>query len=171
MSLEPATDDILIRAIEAGDIAAICSIYNYYIENTIVSFEESAITETEMRERVDRVQTAGYPWLVAQQAGRIVGYSYGFRWRERSAYRFSAEVTVYLDKAFTGAGLGTSLYQHLFGLLREMGITTVIGGIGLPNPGSVALHEKMGLQQAATFRRVGFKFGEWLDVGYWQGEL
>jgi L-amino acid N-acyltransferase YncA len=89
----------------------------------------------------------------------------------RCAYRYSVESTVYLDPSFTGKGVGTRLYERLLASLRASGIHVVIGGIALPNPRSVAFHEKFGLTKAAHFNEVGFKFGEWIDVGYWQARL
>ena len=101
----------------------------------------------------------------------MVGYAYATKWKERSAYRFSAEVSVYLSNQVQGRGLGASLYETLFSKLKEGGINTVIGGITLPNPASVALHEKMGMKKVAHFENVGFKFNQWQDVGYWQLSL
>ena len=167
----PFGDRRVIRPVAKEDIPVICEIYNHYIEHTTVSFEESCVSDAEMTERIERVLSADYPWLVAEYDGCVLGYSYAFRWRERSAYRYAAEVAVYLAKDAVGKGTGTQLYQHLFELLRKRGVTTVIGGIGLPNPASVALHEKMGLKQVAHFNRVGYKFDTWLDVSYWQGDI
>lgn len=165
----PREDGLVIRHVTADDVPAICDIYNHYIEHTTVSFEENTITSRDMQARVDKVVAAGFPWLVAVRQGLVIGYTYAYHWKERSAYRYSAEVTVYLASDAVGKGNGTKLYGKLFELLQSMGIQTVLGGIVLPNPASVALHEKMGLVRAAVFKRVGFKFDEWLNVGYWQG--
>lgn len=161
----------LIRPVRAADIAAIADIYNHYITHTTVSYEEKCLNHSDMAARLNHVLEAGFPWLVAEVEGQVAGYCYAYRWHTRSAYRHTAEITVYLDPAFTGQGLGTALYQALFAALGHMHIRFVIGGISLPNPASVALHTRMGMRKVAHFEQVGFKFGQWLDVGYWQGEL
>jgi len=117
------------------------------------------------------VQGAGLPWLVAVEEGAVVGYAYATKWKERSAYRFSVEVSVYLSNQSHGRGLGAKLYETLFSTLKEGGIHAVMGGITLPNLASVALHEKMGMKKVAHFEKVGFKFDQWHDVGYWQLSL
>ena len=161
----------MIRQVNEKDIAELADIYNYYIENTVVSYEEAVLGKEEMQDRVNAVLEAGYPWLVADEDGRLVGYCYAYAWNQRVAYRHTAEITVYLLPQATGQGWGTLLYQSLFEALKARGIRSVVGGIGLPNPASIALHEKMGLKKVAHFERVGYKFDQWLDVGYWQGDL
>jgi L-amino acid N-acyltransferase YncA len=117
------------------------------------------------------VAQANLPWLVLASEREVVGYAYATKWRERSAYRFSAESTVYLRPDCGGRGHGTRLYDALLTALASRGVHAVMGGIVLPNAASVALHEKVGMRQVAHFREVGFKFGRWLDVGYWQRVL
>jgi phosphinothricin acetyltransferase len=117
------------------------------------------------------VADALLPWLVAEQNRQVVGYAYAGKWHGRSAYRFTAESTVYLHEQFVGCGLGRELYEALLLELRSKSVHAVIGGIALPNPASVALHEKLGFEKAAHYREVGFKFGRWIDVGYWQKML
>ena len=161
----------MIRDFRDADIAAITGIYNHYIEHTAVSFEEVALAPDSMQARVQRILDSGFPWLVAEADGQVAGYCYGCRWNECSAYRYTAEISVYLAPDTVGKGCGTRLYTVLFDRLRNMGIRRVIGGISLPNAASVALHEKMGMKQVALFEKVGYKFGQWLDVGYWQADL
>ena len=158
----------MIRDALPDDAAAIAAIYNHYIEHTVVTFEEATIPPAEVQRRIDARQAMGLPWLVAAPDDEVAGYAYASRWKERSAYRNSVEVTVYLHKDAGGRGLGTRLYRALFERLRERGAHAAIGGIVLPNPASVALHEKMGMEKVAHFKEVGYKFGRWLDVGYWQ---
>jgi phosphinothricin acetyltransferase len=160
-----------IRAAEPADAAGIAAIYNHFVAHTVVTFEEEAVSADEIARRMDDVRSASLPWLVAEQAGRIVGYAYGSKWRARSAYRFSSEVTVYLGPDEGGRGIGSMLYTELFQLLRERGIHVVIGGIALPNDASVKLHEKFGMKKVAHFAEVGFKFGKWVDVGFWECTL
>lgn len=161
----------MIRPAFASDADSIARIYNHYVLNTIITFEEEAVTPQEIVARIAEVTSTSLPWLVAEDAGRIVGYAYASKWKGRCAYRFSVESTVYLDPAAVGTGYGTTLYQHLFAALRHCGMHVVIGGIALPNPASVALHEKLGLKKVAHFHEVGFKFEKWIDVGYWQATL
>ena len=161
----------MIRPATASDSAAIARIYNHFILDTTVTFEEQAVSAQQMAERIEEVASASLPWLVAEQAGKVVGYAYATKWKGRCAYRFSVESTVYLAPGFAGMGVGSKLYDALFAALRERGTHVVIGGIALPNPASIALHEKFGMNKAAHFREVGFKFGKWIDVGYWQAPL
>jgi len=163
-TLERAT----IRAATSTDAESVASIYNYYVTDTVVTFEEEAVSSSQMAERIEEVTSTPLPWLVAEIAGRVVGYAYASKWKGRCAYRFSTEITVYLERGQVGLGLGSRLYAELFPLLRDRGMHVVIGGIALPNPASVALHEKFGLAKVAHFGEVGFKFGRWIDVGYWQ---
>jgi L-amino acid N-acyltransferase YncA len=157
-----------IRPAAAADVEAVARIYNHYVANTTISFEEQTVSPAEMAERIDEVLQARLPWLVAEEAGHLVGYAYAGKWKGRCAYRHSAESSVYLDPQFMGRGIGTRLYQELLAMLRERSIHVVIAGIALPNEASVALHERQGFSKVAHFREVGYKFGQWLDVGYWQ---
>lgn len=159
---------ITIRPAQPDDAVAIAAIYNHYVLTTVISFEEEAVSEADMAGRIADVQAGGLPWLVAEREGRVIGYAYATKWRVRPAYRFSVEVSVYLDAHEQARGIGTRLYEALFAVLREKSVHVVIGGIALPNEASVALHEKFGMRKVAHFAEVGFKFGEWRDVGYWQ---
>ena len=113
------------------------------------------------------VEAAGLPWLVREVDGRIGAYAYATPWRPRSAYRFSVEVTVYVADDARGQGHGRALYTELFAQLKALGRHAVLAGITLPNDASIALHEAMGMTKVAHLPEVGFKFGRWLDVGYW----
>lgn len=160
----------MIRPVRAEDAAAICAIYNHYIANTIISFEEDVLDVAAMERRIADI-TAAYPWFVAEEAGRIVGYSYAGVWRTRMAYRYTVESTIYLAPDATGKGYGTALYGALLEALTAAGFRAVLGGIALPNAASVALHEKCGFVKVGHLPKVGFKLGRWIDVGYWQREL
>jgi len=161
----------MIRDAKLCDAAALTDIYNYYILNTVVTFEEQPITALEMSNRITEVTDAELPWLVAEQNHMIVGFAYASKWKGRCAYRYSAEVTIYLSHSMTSNGIGSALYSELFLRLRANSIHVVLGGISLPNDASIALHEKFGMSKAAHFDEVGFKFGNWVDVAYWQGKL
>ncbi|MEI6893558.1 MAG: N-acetyltransferase family protein [Colwellia sp.] len=162
----------MIRAVQHQDASAICTIYNGYIANTVVTFEEDAITTEDIAKRITQISSAGLPWFVAEDnSGNILGYAYATKWHQRFSYRFSVEVTVYLSAQHTSKGLGTQLYQVLFDDLKEKKIHSVIGCITLPNVASIALHEKFSMEKVAHFKEVGLKFDRWLDVGYWQVTL
>lgn len=161
----------LIRKVRESDIPEIIEIYNPFITKTTVSFEEEAVSAQEMQRRIGQVQDQGLPWLCAEMNGRLAGYAYASRWRERSAYRFTIETTIYLSPTYTGRGIGRSLYSTLLEQVRVHGMHQAIAVITLPNPASVALHEKLGFKQVAHFGEVGYKFNQWFDVGYWQRAL
>ena len=158
----------MIRKIETKDFEAVAEIYNYYILNTVVTFEETEVDSDEIGKRVRKVNDLGFPWLVAVDNECVVGYAYATKWNERSAYKHSCEVTVYLKENCRSKGWGTKLYSDLFAHLPLENSHAVLAGITLPNSLSVALHEKYGMQKVAHFSEVGYKFGQWLDVGYWQ---
>lgn len=159
---------ITIRAATEEDASGIVAIYNHFVVHTVVTFEEHVIDAIEMLRRMQGVWIASLPWLVAEEAGRVIGYAYASKWKERSGYRFSVEATVYCAPDATGRGVGTRLYAGLFPMLRDRGVHAVMGGIALPNEGSVALHEKFGMKKVAHFEQTGFKFDGWIDVGYWE---
>ena len=167
--MTPARQDaVSVRPATAADAAAVARIYNPYVTDTIVTFEEEPVTAAEMAERIDQVLADSLPWLVADVDGVVAGYAYATRWRPRFGYRFSVEVTVYLAADRGGRGIGSKLYEALIAALRERGLRAAMGGIALPNDASVALHEKFGFKKVAHFDQVGIKFDRWIDVGYWQ---
>ena len=157
----------MIRPASARDAEQIARIYNHYIENTIITFEEQPVSATEMAERIARVSSA-HPWLVIESEGDVAGYAYATRWRERASYRWSVESTVYFAPESCRHGLGTTLYSALLDRLRAAEFHCVLGGIALPNDASVGLHEKLGFRKVAELKEVGYKLGKWIDVGYWE---
>ncbi|RMH19905.1 MAG: N-acetyltransferase family protein [Gemmatimonadetes bacterium] len=162
------SEGIEIRAAVPGDGAAVARIYNHYVRETVVTFEEQPVPGLVMAERIRETLAAPLPWLVAEREGQVLGFAHASAWKGRCAYRFSAEVTVYIDPAHVGSGLGRRLYGPLLDELAALGVHTALAGIALPNDASVALHEHFGFEQVAHFREVGFKLGRWVDVGYWQ---
>lgn len=160
--------DTVIRPATSADAAALARIYNPYILETVITFEEQAVSATDMAARLTQVWQLSLPWLVAERSGRVVGYSYASRWKARSAYRLSTETAVYLEPESCGQGLGRRLYEQLLGALHERGIHVALAGIALPNAPSVALHERLGFQKVGQLLEIGFKLGRWVDVGYWQ---
>lgn len=163
---------VTIRPASQADAKAITDIYNHYISNTVVTFEEVPVAPVEMAARLQAVQAASLPWLVGETQAdgqtHVVGYAYATPWKSRSAYRYSVESSVYLAPGAAGKGFGTVLYRALLEELRRTSVHSVMGGIALPNVASVALHERMGFRKVAHLKEVGHKSGQWLDVGYWQ---
>ena len=157
----------MIRPATVAD-AAIADIYNHYVLQTIVTFEEEAVSHDDMARRITETLTAGLPWLVWVEDGEILGYAHASKWKSRCAYRYAVESTVYLGKEATGRGLGTRLYTALLAGLKQLGYHSVIGGVALPNEASVALHDKLDFKKVAHFQEVGWKFQKWIDVGYWE---
>ncbi len=161
---------VQIRDVRDDDAQAICDIYNYYINETIITFEEEPLAVTEIEQRINTI-SADYPYIVAEDAGSLVGYAYANYWRTRSAYRHTVETTIYLDQQATGKGYGKPLYVALLDRLRSEGFHVAMGVIGLPNTASEVMHEQLGFRRAGHFKEVGKKFGKWADVAYWELQL
>jgi len=157
----------MIRAATVKDAKAIRGIYEHYILETVITFEEEPVSVEEMEDRIRRV-TRSFPWLVYESDGKVIGYAYADRWKSRSAYRYAVESTIYVDPRYTGQGIGKQLYGSLIPELRLRSLHSVLGVIALPNPASIALHERMGFVKVAHFKEVGWKFNRWIDVGDWQ---
>ena len=156
-----------IRMANRTDAAAIAAIYNWYIANTVITFEEDPVTEQDMQLRIDRADNEN-PWLVMLEGDELVGYAYAVPWKARAAYRYSKETTVYVHRDYFGHGRGTQLMHSLIDEISKTPIHVLIAGIALPNEGSVALHEKLGFRKIGQFEEVGCKFNKPVDVGYWQ---
>lgn len=157
----------MIREVRVSDAKSIAAIYNYYVVNTVITFEEDIVSTGEMKDRIKNI-TSKLPWIVFEEDGEIFGYAYASEWKSRCAYRYSVESTVYVDNKKKREGVGTQLYRELLAKITAMDIHAVIGGIALPNEGSIALHEKLGFEKVAQFKEVGYKFNSWIDVGYWE---
>jgi phosphinothricin acetyltransferase len=159
----------MIRSATAADAQAICTIYNHFILQSTATFEETAIVPGDMAARIDAITGTGrLPFLVAELDGAVAGYAYAAPWKLRSAYRHTVESSVYVAPGFAGMGLGSRLYQALLQQLREREVHAVLAGIALPNSASIGLHEAFGFSKVGQLREVGNKFGQWLDVAYWQ---
>ncbi|MBN2535565.1 MAG: N-acetyltransferase [Spirochaetales bacterium] len=157
----------MVREVNYKDIQDICEIYNYYIQNTIITFETIPVSYDVMENRIDKI-TSSLPFYVYAENGRVIGYTYATRWKERSAYQFTVESTIYVKFQMQSKGIGTILYTTLLDDLRNKNLHAVIGGIALPNEKSPNLHEKLGFKKVAHFSEVGYKFNKWIDVGYWE---
>jgi len=149
------------------DAAAIAAIYRPVVENTAISFETVAPDSDEIARRLNDTLPS-YPWIVCELDDQIVGYAYATRHRVRGAYRWSVDTSVYVSDRCRRRGVGSGLYASLFAILTAQGYVNAYAGIALPNPGSVGLHESMGFEKVGVYRRVGFKLGQWHDVGWWQ---
>jgi len=154
----------------ARDAGSCAEIYAPYVAASPTSFEEVAPSANEMGERIARL-SATHPWLVAERDSDLLGYAYACQHRERPAYRWSADVSVYVAEPQQRQGIGRSLYEDLLDCLRAQRLRTACAGITLPNEASVALHEQIGFVPVGVYRRIGWKAGAWHDVGWWQLDL
>lgn len=162
----PTRSLLTVRAAQETDLEAVCQLINHYIRTTTVNFRTQPQTLDEWVQDWRRTRER-YPWLVAEDEGRIVGIAYAGPWKARNAYDWCAEVTVYVAPDAHRRGIGRTLYGCLLPMLDAQGYRTMVGVIGLPNDPSVALHEACGFTHAGTLPGVGFKLGEWHDVGFW----
>lgn len=156
-----------IRKANLEDAAEVADVYNYYIQNTHHTFETEPLGADEMRKRIGEV-TGDYPFLVAEEDGRVLGYAYATQFKLRQAYEYASEVSIYVRNAAKQKGIGSQLYVQLFEELGETDIHAVVAGISLPNDASVSFHERLGFEKVAHFKEVGYKLGRWIDVGYWE---
>lgn len=159
-----------VRLAGPADAAAIAAIYAPSVTGTATSFELTPPGAGEVAERIARLAPHA-PWLVLVRGDEVAGYAYASRHRERAAYQWSVDTSVYVHADARRSGVGRSLYRALLSLLELQGFYAAHAGITLPNPGSVALHEAMGFGRIGTEPAVGYKLGAWHDVGWWQRPL
>lgn len=158
----------MIRKVEKKDIPAITSMYNYYIRETVITFNTQPVGEKDMEKQMLAI-TSAYPYLVDEEEGEVRGYCYVHPWKSKEAYRHTVECTIYLHPAWRGKGIGRQLLNALLEQVKQTtDIRVVLSCITLPNEPSVRLHERAGFRQVSCFREVGYKFNRWLDVGDWQ---
>ncbi|GAB3580996.1 GNAT family N-acetyltransferase [Calidifontibacter terrae] len=160
----------MIRDARPDDAAACAAIYAPYVRDTCISFEQTPPDEVELAARIAANQKA-HAWLVAQEAGRVVGYAYGSPHRAREAYRFATDVSAYLDVEARGRGVGPALYGALLDRLADLGYRMACAGIALPNERSERFHRGMGFEEVGIYRRIGWKFDAWRDVLWLQRPL
>lgn len=161
---------MIIRPATLVDAPAITEIYNWYISNTIISFELTPVSVDEMKTRIqDKLEH--YDWLVGEIDDEIIGYAYYGAFRPREAYQHSVESTIYIAHKCTGRGYGKLLFKSLIESAKTHGFREMIGIIALPNPASVALHEALGFNAVGVNKGIGFKFERYIDVGMWQLSL
>ena len=163
-------NSIVYKVVEEADFQAMYKIYEPYVLNTAISFETTPPGPRQFSERI-RSAASDMPWLVCRSGGSVAGYAYAGRHRLRHAYRFSVETSVYVHPDSARQGIGKGLYSALLGILVLSGYKTALAGITLPNEPSVKFHESMGFRPVGAYRNVGFKFGAWHDVGWWQKAL
>lgn len=156
-----------IRLATPEDAAGILAIYAPYIQNTSYTFETEVPSVQEFAERI-RSYLVNWPWLVWEEEGKVAGYAYGARYRERVAYQWCTESSIYMHDDFQKAGIGRKLYATLIEILKRQGFRNVYAVINLPNEKSVAFHEKSGFTHFATYEQVGYKLGKWKNVGWWR---
>lgn len=157
----------MIRPFHIKDTETLLNIYNYYVLNSIVTFDIEPLSLDAFTEKVNRIN-AKYPFIVFEENEEVLGYAYGSKWRPKPAYNNTVESTVYVKHGAHGKQIGTKLYAELLELLKQENYHVVLGGLTLPNKASVKLHEKFGFKQVAHFKEVGLKFDKWQDVGFWQ---
>ena len=157
----------MIRPVTPEDAQAICAIYNYYVLNTVVTFEEDPVSAAEMKERIEAV-TKDFPWYVDEEDGEITAYAYLHSYHPRSAYRFTVEDSIYVKNGWQKAGIGTKLLELLISDAKKCGKHSIMALLGVPNDASEALHRKCGFQKMATMDELGFKLGRWADVAFWK---
>lgn len=160
----------MIRAFHTNDTKELLDIYNFYVLNSTSTFDDVPLTFEEFSEKLTHI-SSNYPFIVFQENDEILGYAYGSKFRPKPAYNKTVESTVYVKNGLLGKQIGTKLYSELLKLLKQKKYHIVLGVLTLPNDASVKLHEKFGFTQVADLKQVGFKFGKWQDVGFWQLNL
>lgn len=163
---------IVVRAATPDDAIAIAGIYNSYVASSAISFETEPPTLDDMRGRIAGGDGV-YPWLVAyhDDGGPLIGFACASQFRSRAAYRWTVETSAYVASNFVGQGAGGILYTALLDTLERQGFTQAVASITLPNDRSISLHEAAGFRRAGVYRSVGYKLGQWRDVGIWQRDL
>lgn len=156
-----------IRVVRPDDAGQIARIYATYVTETPISFDEAPPTADDIAHKIETILPK-YPWLVAEVGGALAGYAYAGLHRDRAAYRWSTDVSVYIELTYHRRGIGSALYRRLFDILRAQNYFNAFAGITLPNAASVGLHESLGFTPIGRYEHVGFKFGRWHDTGWWQ---
>jgi L-amino acid N-acyltransferase YncA len=162
---------MMIRDVDpAHDAGACAAVYAPFVRETVISFEEQPPDEREFAARIERT-TRTHPWLVAEVDGELAAYAYARPHRDRAAYRWAADVAVYVSRPHHRRGVGRALYGALMPLLARQGLLVACAGVTLPNDASVGLHESFGFTPVGVYRGIGWKAGAWWDVGWWQLRL
>jgi phosphinothricin acetyltransferase len=157
-----------IRKATLDDACAICDIYNYYVEHTVIALETLPISETEAKQRINDTINSGHLIYIGEVEDKIIGFYCTYPWNNYFACKTTVEESVFLDKEETGKGYGTQLFEHLLKHIDKSVIHVLIASICIPNEASVRLHEKFGFKQISHMKEVGRKFDQWRDIGHWQ---
>ncbi|WP_049929085.1 GNAT family N-acetyltransferase [Halopiger goleimassiliensis] len=162
--------DQRVRVAEPSDAGAIRDIYAPFCESSAVTFEETPPTEAELVERIESTLET-YPWLVCEREGEVVGYAYASKLRKRRAYQWVVELSVYVAADARGTGVGRVLYESLFDVLERQGVCDAYAVTTLPNPATVAFHERLGFDRVVDFPAMGYTEGDWHDVAWWRRSI
>ncbi|MFI1772191.1 GNAT family N-acetyltransferase [Thalassobellus citreus] len=157
----------MIRKVHIDDAQELLNIYNYYVLNTVVTFDLEVSKLNSFTKKIIDIKT-DFPFIVYEEAGEILGYAYGSKFRPRPAYNYTVETTVYVKHGAHGKQIGTKLYKELLKQLKQSHFHTALGVLTVPNEPSIKLHEKFGFNQVAHLKEAGLKFGKWHDIGFWQ---
>lgn len=160
----------MIREVLDNDVDDILEIYAPIVSDSHWSFEIEVPSRKEFQDRIALISN-GYPFIVLERAGRVMGYAYATRLRQRAAYNPSVETSIYMHTAVHGKGEGRRLYSKLLSIIQLAGYSQCYAGATLPNEVSAAFHEKMGFTRVGTWPKVGYKFDKWWDVGWWHKEI
>jgi len=162
--------DYTIRFIRPEDAASVLEVYKPYVLDTYITFEYKVPTLEEWQHKIEKI-ILKYPWLVCEVDGEIAGYAYGSMHRDRTAYQWSPESTVYLSEKYHRRGIARALYEKLFAIMKLQGYINVFAGIGLPNTKSEEFHRAIGFKEIGIFRNIGYKLGSWHDTKWFQLQL
>mgnify|MGYP002639605013 CR=1 FL=1 len=157
----------MIRKVRIEDAQQLVGIYNYYVLNSVVTFDDIPFNAIYFEDKIKTI-TPQFPFYVYEENDEILGYAYANKWRLKPAYKYTVESTIYLKYNATGKQIGTKLYSHLLFELKEQNYHAIIGGVSLPNDVSIKLHENLGFKKVAHYNEVGLKFNKWVDVAFWQ---
>ncbi|GAA4883611.1 GNAT family N-acetyltransferase [Flaviramulus aquimarinus] len=160
----------MIRPYVEDDLKQLLEIYNFYVINTIITFDVEPLSLEVFAKKINKINNQ-YPFIVFEENKEVLGYAYGSKWRTKPAYNKTVESTVYVKHGEQGKRIGTKLYTELLSLLKQENYHIVLGGLTLPNEASIRLHERFNFKLVAHFKEVGKKFDKWLDVGFWQLKL
>ena len=158
----------MIRNVKMSDAKNITEIYNYYIENTVITFQTDLLSVEEKKKKIEEILLKGFPYIVYEENNEVIGYAYAGVWRDRKAYEITFETSIYLDQTKTKKGIGRQLYKELIERSRQIGAHSLIGVVSVPNEGSKKLHLEFGFELLGTFKEVGQKFNKYVSVEFWQ---
>lgn len=165
------SDDISIRHGREADLSDISTIYNHEVANSIVTFDLEPPTIAYWEQRLAGAHPGDHLLVAVDADQDVVGYAYSWSFRPRPAYENTRETSIYLDPSVRGRGIGRRLYPALLDAMAQTGVHSAIAAVALPNAGSVALHKACGFEHVGTMREVGNKFGQWIDMAWYQKQL